>query len=84
MPQTIWKYELEITDEQTINIPEGSVILDVLDQNGTLVLYAMVNPQHPHAEHTVRIVGTGHPLPEEPGDFINSVMMDQYVWHVFA
>lgn len=43
MCDVIFKYSLEITDEQTLLLPRGSAILSVAEQNGRIVLYAHVD-----------------------------------------
>lgn len=82
---TIWKYPLEITDEQSVMLPEGSDILSAQVQGGTLCLWVKVNPKAPLSRRTIRIFGTGHPVPDEPLVFIDTVQMagGALVWHVF-
>jgi len=41
---SIWKYPLQVTDAQTIDVPEGSEALSVQVQNGTPCLWARVDP----------------------------------------
>jgi hypothetical protein len=39
----IFKYKLEAVDEQILELPRGSKILSVEEQNGDIVLYALVD-----------------------------------------
>jgi hypothetical protein len=41
---TIWKFELEVTDLQEVVMPSGAEILSVGNQDGKLCLWAMVSP----------------------------------------
>ena len=42
--KTIWKYPLEIQEEQTVEVPYGSQLLSLMGQNDLPVLYVLVNP----------------------------------------
>jgi hypothetical protein len=44
MPFKIFKYNLEVTDEQTLKLPPGSRVLSVINQRDNIVLYAFVHP----------------------------------------
>lgn len=82
--KTIWKYELEITDEQYIDMPKNARVLSAGNQNGKLCLWAMVSTEAKLIPHRVAICGTGLPCYESSGNFIDSVQIGQFVWHVFA
>lgn len=82
---TIWKFPLDLTDEQTVTGPLVSPMSVGLDPGGLLCLWACVYPAGGHRDTwTVRVVGTGNPLPEETGAFMGSVVDRQFVWHVFV
>lgn len=84
---TIWKFPLEITDEQNVMMPEGAVILSAQSQSDTLCLWAKVDAKAPLSRRTIRIFGTGHPVPDEPLIFIATAQMlnawGPLVWHIF-
>lgn len=85
--KTIFKYPIEVTDKQTVKLPVDSLVISVLNQNGQLVIYALVDTEEKEVEEkTIRIFGTGHPVDVEEFDynFLGSVMMDEFVWHIFA
>ena len=87
----IYRYELEITDEQTINMPPGDVIaigqVDTLDHIEIWVHHTNFNSSNPR---DFRIVGTGNPFHPED-DFphvwthLGTTQRNQVglVWHVF-
>jgi len=89
----IFKYPLELTEEQTITLPEPAWILSVINQYGKLVLYAVaelknneINLLTVHSK-TIKIVGTGEEFPDiDIYEFINTVSMDdgRLIWHVFV
>lgn len=82
--RTIWKYELQITDDQDLSVPEGTLPLAVGDQGGRLMLWCMVFTALPSTLLHVRIHGSGHPLKDDDPPYIGTVVMPPFVWHVFA
>lgn len=81
---TIYKYQLEIADEQSVMIPNGyQIALVGLDPNGVPCIWAIVDPERSAAEETIRIVGTGHPIPPNVRRHIGSFVQGPFVWHVF-
>lgn len=64
MPETIYKYPLEVTDTQTIQMPKNAWILCVQVQSGTPCLWAVVKPEMATEPRIFHSVGTGHPMPE--------------------
>ena len=81
----IFKYQLELVNEQTVQMPEFAVIISAQAQhrNG-LCLWAMVDDGNKAKPVTIRIIGTGHPIPDA-GQlyFISTVQQEDLVWHVF-
>jgi len=62
MTKQIFKYALEITDTQSVAIPEGAEILTVQTQREIPCLWALVNPKLPSTERQIETFGTGHPV----------------------
>lgn len=82
--KTIWKYKLETTDEQFIEMPKGSVILSVQIQKEELCLWALVDSAEQHIDRRlIQILGTGNPIKEEPRMFIGTYQIKGFVGHVF-
>jgi len=86
MMKVIYKYPLEITDTQAVNMPHGAQLLSVQKQNGELCLWALVDTAQPTAPRQIVIVGTGNPI-QNPGTYVDSVQMENewgvLVWHIF-
>lgn len=83
--KTIYKYPLQITDEQTVT---GKIdyMLTVKEQNGGLCLWAVVDDTLTERSISIRIVGTGHPFPDSNDCIhIETVVMPYgaFVWHIF-
>ena len=60
--KVIYKYPLEVTDDQFINIPKNFQILTVQVQNGCPCLWVEVDPESPVVYAHIVIIGTGHPI----------------------
>ena len=89
MVKKIYKYELEVTDEQIIKMPEGAKILCVQVQREIPCLWAIVDTEKKDKPEKRKIVtrGTGHPLSyginhtEYIGTF--QLLDGSFVGHVF-
>jgi len=79
----IFKYTLEITSDQTVQMPQDAQILSVANQNGNLCLWAMVDIDCPPHPRHIEIIGTGLPVPDSQRLFIGTAVIGQFVWHVF-
>lgn len=83
----IFKYPLEITDQQDITLPYNSKILSCQMQGDALQLWALVDEETDvFCEKTIRIIGTGNPINDYDSTFkfISTVQDDRdFVWHIF-
>lgn len=60
---TVWKFQLQAApDVQRIQMPAGARLLSAGEQDNTLCIWALVDPEQPMVERHIRIAGTGHPL----------------------
>ena len=87
----IWKYELEITDKQTISFGNSyAKPLSVAEQNGKLMMWVSLLDDFYDADIEnvvdVRIIGTGMVTSIPISDFfLGSVLMSNgFVWHVYV
>lgn len=82
--KTIYKYPIEITDEQEIQIPFGATVIHAgLDPQGTPCVWAMVETRNSPEPVSIFVVGTGNSLPFVPESHVGSFVQGQFVWHVF-
>ena len=83
---TIFKYPLEITDEQLIPLPMDARVLSVGLSGGRPCLWALVDSALPPAPWRIHIYGTGQPVDHAQHEFIGTVVDDRrgLVWHVFV
>jgi hypothetical protein len=63
---TVWKFSLEITDDQIVEMPEPAELLHVAEQYGRLMLWARVDPVAPLVNRLILIRGTGHSVGSQP------------------
>lgn len=84
----IFKYELRVTDDQVVSMPEGSKILRVEVQAGKPYIWALVNPEVTPIDRKIVTRGTGH---EIDSDYLESLTYlgtyylsgNALVFHVF-
>jgi hypothetical protein len=83
--KTIYKYHLNITDTQIVEVPGKINPLTVQFQNGELTVWAEVDPDAPTRGLKFFVRGTGHKLPEEKCKYIGTVqeMGGHLIWHVY-
>jgi len=89
----IFKYKIEITDEQVILLPPSGDILHFGLQNDVPYIWVKVDPERTTVKRWFKLVGTGHRF--EDGfkvdgnnhilDYIGTVVGHQntFVWHLF-
>ena len=82
--KSVWKYSLELTDEQTLLVPSDFQILKVGVQDNVIQAWALVTPGDPSHMIKIRISGTGHPIDTLGFRYIDSVFQAQFVWHIWA
>ena len=83
----IYKYPLEITDTQFVELSLGAEILTVQMQGNQLCLWAMVNtlPEAIKKNRCIEIIGTGNPVPTGDLKYISTFQMvgGGLIFHVF-
>lgn len=88
MRNTIYKYPLEIKDEQVVMLPTGAKILTVQAQMDKPCIWAMVNPTAPNnMALTIRIFGTGHTIKDSDSlEYIGTFQIygGRLVFHAFV
>lgn len=84
---TIWKFPLDVTDTQEIDMPSGVSILTVMVQGGVPCLWALVDPDKPTMPRTIAIYGTGHEVTADltVAKYVGSFMLvgGDFVGHVY-
>lgn len=80
----IYKYLLEITDLQTIELPKSAKYLDIQFMGSQLFLWAMhdTNDKDKRIDE-ISIIGTGNPFPNRVIEHYKTVQHNGFVWHIF-
>ena len=82
----IYKYLLQFTEIQEIEMPKGAQVIHVGVQANSICLWAIVDTAHPAERRSFAILATGHHN-FDPGivHHLGSVIMNEgaLVWHVF-
>ena len=84
----IYKYPLEITDSQIIELKQGCEFLCLKEVCNIPTLYYLINPSNEFKSKTIRIFGTGHFIPAGELSrliYLGTVVCNngQLIWHVF-
>lgn len=84
----IFKYPIRAVYTQDLQLPAGSKILSVENQDETIVLYALVEDSNDIMQsHQIIIHGTGHPADDVlEATFVGTVKMHngRLMFHVFT
>ena len=83
----IYKYEIDISDTQTLTLPKGAEILSVINQSESVCIYALVDTETTETEeYSLQCYGTGHTIRHDDSyRFLGTVVMlsGRFVLHVF-
>jgi len=82
LKKVIWKFRLNLMEEQILLLPFGAEVLTVQMQGGVIVLWAVVSPAAAKVQWRFFIIGTGNDF-IRLGTYIGTVQQPPYVWHVF-
>ncbi len=85
MSKTIWKYLAGVGGRWTQLMPAGAEILSVQAQHGDVQMWALVDANRPSEPREFVAYGTGHPMPNDPGKFIDTFQIENgaLIFHVF-
>jgi len=82
---SIHKFTFQLSDEPVVMMPVNAKILCVQTQNGIPCIWAMVDPSDEIFGRTLRLFGTGHPIPDDfTGNYIGTFQTPMgLVFHLF-
>ena len=81
----IYKYPLTLETPQTLVLPIGSKVLSVQAQNDVPTVWVLQQEGDAAAttEVLVAVIATGQPFEIENWNYIDTVQIGGFVWHVF-
>lgn len=80
--KTIWKYPVHDWIDE-LWMPRGAKVLLVAEQAAVINLWAEVDTAADHVRRGVAVIGTGLPLPQGRGSHVGTVVVGEYVWHLY-
>lgn len=89
--KAIYKYPVTVTDHALLLAPPGAKILTVAAPpedpgvTGWFYVWAEVDPDLEPVAQELRVYGTGHPMPDDPGRYLGTVFCagGALIWHVY-
>ncbi len=84
MARQVWKFPLLSTGPMWIEMPIGAtiVLVDADPATGLLAFWAEGEPIDATEDRRFKIVGTGHPIPDQ-GMHRGSKVIGALVWHLY-
>ena len=83
--KTIWKFKLEPELQQSIKMPKEHKVLSVGVTQGDLCLWALVDAEtEEYVYRTFYIVLTGQDVPDEDVYFSGTIVLEDFVFHVYS
>lgn len=82
----IWRQDIVLVERQTITAPGLRRILTVDNQRDKLEVWFEVSPGQPERPIDLIIVGTGHAIPDDAGDYVGHLVTagGVFVWHFYT
>lgn len=82
----IFKYPIQTTDRQVLQMPAGAEILCVQIQNNIPCIWALVDERYSNTERVIFVFGTGNPIEVHPSlKYIGTYQLQggAFIGHVF-
>lgn len=81
----IYKYVLNLTTFQTVEIPRNATFISCQLQNDNITLWYLVTVENKPDTKTIMIYGTGNIIHENTSllDHLGTIQQGGFVWHVF-
>ena len=82
----VFKYRIDITDFQTVMIPEGAQFLHLGLQSDYVCIWALIDPDKRSIPYKIQCVGTGHIVEPEYTVYLGTILMydGNLVFHFFT
>lgn len=80
--RTIYKYPLNF-GVNSVSLPLESEVVHIAEQYGQLCMWVEQDPTRPVLNRQFNIYGTGHYIYNNNEQHLATVVIDQFVWHVY-
>ena len=84
--EAIWKFQIEVTGEQILSVPKGTKLIACQNQQETIQMWGIVNPDEKGTERRhIRMYTTGQHYEKIEGKYLTSVQLrgGNFVAHLF-
>ena len=84
--KTIYKFPLQVTEQQIVSLPKNATIVSVHNQFGhsDIFMWVLLDEADPfNVPRKILMFGTGWEANVEEDQFLGTVMVGPYVWHYF-
>lgn len=81
--QTIQKFKLKMTEEQKLEMPTGSKILDARMAQEEIIISALVDTEKKPIKRIIEIFATGYDLPGGKREYLATIHQSNTSWHLF-
>lgn len=81
--RTIRKFLLDRMTSPIIMMPKGSKILRIIHEGNRPVIWAICRDDVPLVKRLIRIYRSEEELPDEPGEYLNTIIALGCEWHCF-
>lgn len=83
--KSIWREPITLTEKQTLTAPGLRRILSISSERGALEAWFEVDTDAPERSLEIRVVGTGHPVPDEAVYIDTDIPAGGvFVWHFYS
>lgn len=81
----IWKFKIELQEQQVVLMKKGSQILCAKAQGEDICIWVLCDETAPAEERRIGVYGTGHEITGDPGKYVDTLMLHNgfFVFHVF-
>lgn len=83
--RTIYKYKLDVCDQQTVSVPQDFILLKIGVQKDSICMWGECESDMPMRTMDIRCFGTGHRIPDIPLRYLGSAITEDgfFVWHFY-
>lgn len=83
--KTIYKYPILLIDFQTLLLPLGAEVINIINKLDGIYLYAIVDSnEKTMCSISIRIYPTGHSTIHDDYEYFTTIVLDDiFVWHIF-
>jgi hypothetical protein len=79
----IKKFQLDRMTSPIVMMPRGAKILRIVEERNRPIIWAICRNDAPAVKRLIRIFRSEEELPDEPGEYLNTITTLGCEWHCF-